>query len=314
MSAVMFGGFDLRAFGLQIRARTVSRLLLQFVIAAALLLYLSPHLRAQAARLVRSPVVFFLFATVLAMWLSLGPIPKAGNSLVSGFGLYGVLYDYVPGFNGVRVPARYAMIAGLFLAVASGYGAATLLDPPKLANESGERRRTSVLARGERRWISVLALLVLAEGFAVPIEINRAWKMDEATPPARVFPRAQAPPVYQRIAALPQGTVITEFPFGDKAWEIRYLYYAASHWKPIANGYSGAFPPGYNERVARLQHIAVDPEASWQALRASGATHVVIHRNAFANPANADMVESWLKSRGARELERFPDGDILLAL
>ena len=23
---------------------------------------------------------------------------------VSGFGLYGVLYDYVPGFNGVRVP------------------------------------------------------------------------------------------------------------------------------------------------------------------------------------------------------------------
>ena len=50
------------------------------------------------------------------MWLSLGPLPNAGGSRVSGFGLYGVLYDYVPGFNGVRVPARYAMIAGLFLA------------------------------------------------------------------------------------------------------------------------------------------------------------------------------------------------------
>ena len=49
-------------------------------------------------------------------------MPKAGDARVSGFGLYGVLYDYVPGFNGVRVPARYAMIAGLFLAVLAGYG------------------------------------------------------------------------------------------------------------------------------------------------------------------------------------------------
>ena len=40
----------------------------------------------------------------------------------SGYGLR-LLYDYVPGFNGVRVPARYAMIAGLFLAVLAGYGA-----------------------------------------------------------------------------------------------------------------------------------------------------------------------------------------------
>ena len=39
------------------------------------------------------------------MWLSLGPIPKAGDSLVSGLGLYNVLYDYVPGFNGVRAPS-----------------------------------------------------------------------------------------------------------------------------------------------------------------------------------------------------------------
>ena len=105
---------------------------------------------------------------------------------------------------------------------------------------------------------------------------------------------------------------ITEFPFGDAAWEIRYVYYAAAHWKPITNGYSGAFPPRYKERVARLQRVAADPEAAWQSLRDSGTTHVVIHRNAFAKPADADTVESWLKAHGATELERFPDGDILL--
>ena len=311
MSAVVFGGFDLRAFGMQIRARTVSRLLVQFVIAAGLLLAVSPRLRKQAAIVARSPAALFFVATMLAMWLSLGPIPKAGESLVSGFGLYGVLMEYVPGFTGVRVPARYAMIAGLFLAILAGFGSARILGAaksvsPELAKISGERRRMA---------FAVIAVLVLVEGAAIPIEINRTWNVSEAALPARVFPRSGAPEVYQRIAALPAESVITEFPFGgDKAWEIRYVYYSAAHWRPITNGYSGAFPPGYNERAARFQHIAVDPEASWQTLRSTGTTHVVIHRNAFGKPEDADAVEAWLKAHGAREVERLPDGDILLAL
>ena len=131
-------------------------------------------------------------------------------------------------------------------------------------------------------------------------------------PPARVMPYADAPPVYSRVAALPAGSAITEFPFGDAAWEIRYVYYAAAHWKPITNGYSGNFPPRYKERVARLQRVSKDPEAAWQSLHDSGSTHVVVHRNAFANAADADTVENWLKAHGATEIERFPDGDILL--
>jgi hypothetical protein len=164
------------------------------------------------------------------------------------------------------------------------------------------------------------------------MEMNRTWAQNEATPPARVFPAASlahrlvrrsesaggslggAPPIYARVAALPAGSVLTEFPFGDAAWEIRYVYYAAAHWKPITNGYSGGFPPRYKERVARLQRVAANPEASWQALKDSGTTHVVLHRNAFANAADADTVEAWLKAHGATELERFDDGDILMSL
>ena len=33
----------------------------------------------------------------------------------------------MPGFNGVRVPARYAMIAGLFSPILAGYGASGCL-------------------------------------------------------------------------------------------------------------------------------------------------------------------------------------------
>jgi hypothetical protein len=316
LSVVLFGGFDLHILGITISARTPQRLLMQFAVALALLLAISPRARVEGARIVRSPIAYALFATILAMWLSLGPLPNAGEARVSGFGLYGVLYEYVPGFNGVRVPARYAMIAGLFLAVLGGFGAASILRAisPKHGHDSAVRRRT-VLA--------VISLLILVEGAAIPMEINRTWNQNEAMPPARVYPYGSldrhrpgggVPPVYARVKALPAGTAITEFPFGDAAWEIRYVYYAAAHWKPITNGYSGAFPPRYKERVARLQRVATDPEAAWQSLKDSRSTHVVVHRNAFANAADADTVERWLKGHGAREIERFPDNDILLSV
>ncbi len=61
--------------------------------------------------------------------------PDAKCRRVTRLGLWPLrlLYDYVPGFNGVRVPARYAMIAGLFLAVLAGYGARVLSQALKLS-------------------------------------------------------------------------------------------------------------------------------------------------------------------------------------
>ena len=301
-SAVAFGGFDVRAFGITISARTPQRLLMQTVAAAGLVLALSPRARAVLGRLVRTPVFFFAVATILAMWLSLGPAPSAGDARVSGLGIYSALYHYVPGFDGVRVPARYAMIAGLFLAVLAGFGVAALV-------RWGQTPRHFLL--GVRPLMSVIALLVLVEGAAIPMEMNRAWAQNEAMPPSRVFPAAEAPPVYSRLAALPAGSVITEFPFGDPAWEIRYVFYAASHWRPITNGYSGSFPPDYSARVARLRNVAADPEASWQSLLASGSTHAVVHPAAFANPADATAVQAWLEAHGARRVETFDDKDAL---
>ncbi len=245
LSASIFGGFELGP----ISARNPQRLLIQFVVALGLLLALSPRARIETTRIIRSPIFFALVATVLAVWLSLGPVPRAGDARDTGFGLYGLLYDYVPGFNGVRVPARYAMIAGLFLSILAGFGA---------------RLFTSHLSL-----LTCVAALVVIEGAAVPIEKNRTWHQYEAEPPARVMPSADAPAVYQRVKQLPSGSVLTEFPFGDAAWEIRYTYYSAAHWKPITNGYSGNFSPKYKERVARLQRVARDPEGAWLSLKDS---------------------------------------------
>ncbi len=320
-SAVMFGGFDVKVLGLAISARTPQRLLVQFVVTVLLLLVVSPRAFSTAARLSRTPFMFFAGATVLAVWLSLGPLPNAGDARVQGFGLYGVLYDYVPGFNGVRVPARYAMIAGLFLSVLAGYGANVASGFRLRAKRYGETRRSpwghlgaEAVSRTSLAVTALLSLLILAEGAAIPMGLNRTWGQNEATPPARVFPASHAPPVYARVASLPAGRAITEFPFGDAAWEIRYVYYAHAHWKPITNGYSGAFPPGYKARVARWQKPGVEPEAAWRALLDSGTTHVVLHPHAFANPADAAAVEAWLRAHNASEIERFSDGDMLFKL
>ena len=284
MNALLFGGLDVTIAGIRIRATTPARLAMQFLVAFGLLLAVSRRARQEAVRAARSPVIMFAFLIALAVWLSFGP----------NYALYGVLYDYVPGFNGVRVPARYAMIAGLFLAVLAGYGGAFVLRRPSL--------------------VIPVAAFVLLESAAVPIEINRTWAQSQAMPPARIYPQSKAPAVYMRLASLPAGAVITEFPFGDAAWEIRYTYYAAAHWKPITNGYSGNFPLSYRERVAQLQRVAANPDAAWQSLRDSGTTHVTLHRNAFATTEEADFVEAWLKSLGAVELERFADGAILFSL
>lgn len=295
--AILVGGIEIRVLGVPIAARSPGRLLLQLVGATALLLIASPGTRQTAARLARAAPVLSLAAAVLAMWLSLGPDVKAGDRSVPGMGLYGVLYEHVPGFKGVRVPARYAMIAGLFLAVAAGCGAS---------------------AFRARRWGTALTVaagvLILAEGAAIPLELNHAWGQHEATPPSRVYPASQAPPVYARLARLPAGTVVTEFPFGDAAWEIRYVYYSAAHWKPITNGYSGAFPPAYSRNVARLQKPHQNPEAAWQALVDTGTTHVVVHDAAFADARDAIAVRQWLLAFGATPVEDFAGGDTLFAL
>ena len=174
LSVVLFGGFDFKVLGVMISARTPQRLLMQFVIALALLLGISARARIAGARIVRSPIFFALAATILAVWLSLGPLPNAGDQRLSGFGLYDVLYRYVPGFNGVRVPARYAMIAGSFLAVLAGFGMRSLL-------AQVPRPKPQALI------VAVLAVLILIEGAAIPMEINRTWNQNEAVPPARVM-------------------------------------------------------------------------------------------------------------------------------
>jgi hypothetical protein len=138
---------------------------------------------------------------------------------------------------------------------------------------------------------------------------NLTWGDGAVAPPPRIESAADAPAVYHQLATMPDSTVVAELPFGDPAWELRYVYYSTVHWKRLVNGYSGAFPQGYKVRVALLQRVTESPDEAWRALREAGTTHVVVHEGAFA-PGAADPVKRWLADHFAVEIARF-GGDLL---
>ena len=99
-------------------------------------------------------MIFFGIAALGAGLLALGPIIRFGGQAI-GTGPYDLLFTYVPGFDGVRVPGRYLMIVALFLAILAGFGAAALL-----------------ARRFGRPIVIVASALVLAESWVVPMWTN----------------------------------------------------------------------------------------------------------------------------------------------
>jgi hypothetical protein len=232
----------------------------------------------------------------LAVWLSLGPRPQSYGRTLQGIGVYGLLYDFVPGFEGLRAPARYAMIASLFLAVSAGFGAAAI---------SRRFRRPAVAA------LAISALFTVEALFA-PMPIGGSWRDGAGRRPAGVERASRAPAVYRHLATLGPGAVLVEFPFGDAMWDLRYMYYSTVHWARLVNGYSGFFPRSYSMLTALLRRVADQPDAAWRALVETGTTHVLVHEAAMTADDVRNMT-TWLESRGARLLQRF-EHDVLYGL
>lgn len=293
---VLTGGFVTSIGGVPVRATNLGRSFWQLAVVLVLLMLASPGARATARRMLASPAGLAAACLLLAMWLSLGPMPQTRGLPIPGAGLYGFFYDYVPGFSGLRVPARYAMVAAVYLALLAGIGAAWLM-----------RRASRPLLLA-----AVFSAVFLVEAWFAPMPVNLTWGGESVTPPARVETPARAPAVYRHLATMPAEVVVAEFPFGDPAWELRYVYYSTVHWKRLLNGYSGGFPDGYRQRAARLQHIELAPVEAWRTLIDAGATHVVVHE-AAQSPRETQIVEAWLDEHQARPIGRF-DADVLYAL
>jgi len=259
-------------------------------ILAVFLLAIAPAARQCVRGIAGSTLGFYASATLAATLLALGPrILSAGRPV--GTGPYYWLYAFVPGFNGIRVPARYLMLVACFLAVLAGLGAVTLL--ARLT----KRVAVAVLAAA--------SLAILAESWVAPLPTNnRLISRGLELTPRELFTAREMGPLYQFIRDDPDPVVLIEFPFGDSAYDILATYYAGFHRRPLVNGYSGFFPETYLRRVTFLDHIPFDLETATKAVQSSGATHAIVHEAAFPDGRGHEITD-WLTSTGGKVLATY---------
>jgi len=205
-SALYFGQWKIRIGGVQLLSvgvphKPFSLALVCFIGAAAL----HPIVRTAWAR--RSALAFYALAAA-AMWLfSLGPLPTLMNRPL----IYKAPYAWlmmVPGADGVRVPARFWMLAALCLAVASGLAV---------------RHLTA-------RWPRM--------GTTLPVLASIGLLLDSWPVAMRMHPPPELRPSHTpAIARL-------ELPL-NPAHDTIALYRAIEHRRPTFNGYSGYFAAHY---------------------------------------------------------------------
>jgi hypothetical protein len=182
---------------------------------------------------------------IALLWLALG--------VLGSFGLHGFfhqfLFQHIPGFRGVRVPARWAMVASVGLSMLVSCGVAVLL----------ERIRRPI-ARGSIA--VVLALAFLLELNAAPI---RFW---EGAP--------ETPPVYRWLASHELHGSILELPIDQDGCETTYMFRATAHHQPIVNGVSGFAPPTLS-RIERMAHETPIRASFLEELTRIGCRYLVVH-------------------------------------
>jgi len=206
--------------------------------------------------------IAYVLALAFSVEVSLG---------MNGF-VFPWLYEHVPPYGGIRVPARYSVMAGLSLAVLSGYGAARVF-------ERWPRRRGALLA-----------------GFLVAITVEALPRI------GLVHPWRQPPPIYTRLAAA-SPAVLAEFPMpGPGTYgfsEFVYVYFSTFHWSRLVNGQSGWLPPTYWELIDETVTFPSDDALNY--LRRRGVEYVAIH-GAFYPEDRREAVLAAAEERDDLEL------------
>ena len=151
---------------------------------------------------------------------------------------------FLPGFNSLRVPARFWMVTTLCLAVVG----AIIFD-----------RLTARCVRKRSLFAAVVALGILADTWLIAMPTAR---------PPQPFPAASCGAADSRGAVL-------ELPLKDVYSNIGAMYRQMSHGRPLVNGYSGYYPPHF---VALSLGLSLrDPDMLTQ-LAALGVTDLIVDR------------------------------------
>lgn len=187
----------------------------------------------------RSTFAFYAFAAVAMFALALGPTPAYRGEAVLTTGPYAWLLP-LPGFDFLRVPARFAVPMMLCLAAAAAFA-------------------VTHLSSGRRAWRSVVVAGLLSAGVLADTWMTRMPLWD--------------PPAAWRIAPDEIGQAMLVLPPLSEFTDVERMYRAMTHGRPLVNGYSGNEPSWYRPLHQALNQL--DP-AALDVLRRAGVTEVLV--------------------------------------
>ena len=219
-------------------------------------------------------------------WLALTLLALAVVSCVLTFGPYAgepptvplpylALYEWVPGFGGMRNPTRFIFVIALVAAVLAGLGVAAILQR----------------LRGTAAWLvgGFLVALACVELFSV----LRIQPFPERDPEAHAYLRATA--ADGPIVVLPIGR-------DREVAESPRMASSVFHWRPMVNGNSSFRPPTYEELAAVFRNA--DPGAMADAFQVLGLTTMVLHLDELTPAERARLDSPEWQAAGFRERAR----------
>ena len=225
-------------------------------------------------RLRRQPAWLYLLLLLLSVAMFVPP-PVS---------LWPWVYSW-PGFNFIRVPSRFMILAMLALGVLTGVGF------------------DRVFGARTARMRGVAALLVA--GLLVA---------EYASMPLRFVPYAiEIPAIDRWLNTLPKPFVVAEVPVpsdGDIGAYERHntmaMLHATAHWQRTLHGYSG-IRPALHTRIFRELTLFPDA-ASLASLKEVGVTYVVVHADQYPAERRSEIDERFRRFAGQLSLEHT-DGE-----
>jgi hypothetical protein len=215
--------------------------------------------RGRAAPSQRRMAGFALLTAISALVFSLGPkVQLLGRFVFPG--PYYFVYMLVPGFDGLRAPARLGLFFVFGAALLAGYGILAIM------------QRT----RNPKMIASILGALILVEYYSAPIQM--------ATVPGKGEPL----PVYQWLAKQTENFPIVELPV--RSLDVEYNYFSVFHWKDLVNGYSGYYPPW--SRPVRTLLETFPSSAALDFLEEIGVRFVIVHTGKFDLETNGSIASA----------------------
>jgi hypothetical protein len=203
-------------------------------------------------------VTAYLVIGFLAFLFSLGPKIHFMGREIFPFGPYHLLYDFLPGFDGLRVSSRFFIFVIFSLSLFAALGL-------KWIEGKWGKSKGRILS-------GLIILITLMEYLSIPIPLSN------------VPVKESIPEVYQWLSGRKQEMKIVELPLPTSIPEIASVeclrvYYSSYHWKKIFNGFSGYIPPKYVEVINRMQKGPLkDHLTEFQEL---GLEYVIWHQRAY---------------------------------